>query len=249
MPLNKKMMSYSTSRTAGWLCCLPCSMTTALCCLMCCQVDTCLELSCYPCVDETLTEKAGSIASDFTSCLIETHPKLIELKRNNIWSWDPAKTIFVLFGETKWSSLLYHAIREKVLAILDAYNFGNIASTSLTKEEVKYIGKELKNAIFSKLPSAQDFYQLVVDNRIRTEDLDGYLTGALLSIINEDNFIFNELNKISDNIVTMRASRTSIAAVGLYKNSAPLAESKAVSLNDGKLQPPTYEDAMRATRH
>src|SRR5579872_2080891 len=180
MPLNKKSTSYSTTRFVGWLCCLPCTMTTALCCLMCCQAKACVELTCFPCLDETLTDKAGSIASNFTSCLIETHPKLIELK-SNPWQWDPEKSIFKFLG-TDWSHMLYSAIKEKVLAILDAYNFGNIASTSLTEEEVKYIGKELKNAIFSRLPSAQDFYKAVVENRIATKDLDGYLTGALLSI-------------------------------------------------------------------
>jgi hypothetical protein len=212
MPLVQKSITHSKAKFAAWLCCFPCTIVSALVCIACCKCGKALDCICAPCDDE-LEDKAGTVASRalFISIIGQPHEKLRALETA---AWDSASLFGIVSSMESLHDNLYLQIKQSVLNVLNAYNFNGIRSEDLTEDELGYIGDRLRNAIFNELPSKEDFEQGLQTVGIasnNTNALNGYLAGIITRIIG-GNFIYTQLNHISDEIVLKRASNALVSA-------------------------------------
>jgi len=234
MPLVEREISHSNATFVVWLCCFPCNILGALSCMVCGNCGKALQCACGPCLGGTLDENASFVASATLSTRLfeASHEKLLALRTEQ---WD-SNYLFGLAGASDAMRMeLYHNIRRSVLAIMNAYNFGVIRSNDLTEDELRFIGKKLQEAIFSQLPSKEDFERGVKASNIPSNDtagLNGYLAGLITSIIREDDFIRVQLNQISADIETKRASSALIQAQSQVSMLRGLNAGQRANVND-----------------
>ncbi len=233
MPLIEKVITHRTAHTISSLLCLPCTCISALCCLLICHCQRAVKLATIPCVDDDLADKSDVIANKITLHFPQSHPKLVALKT---LQWDAAD----LFKQTALldptNRTVYRQIRISVIDVLNRFNFGVIVSEDLTDNELKLIGDQLKEAIFSRLPSPEEFHRIVTANKIAQHDkeaLNNCLVDAIKNIIKAD-FIKDQLNIISTQIEFKRSNKHLITAtqtmfkqdnhLQLVSNSFPAAD-------------------------
>jgi hypothetical protein len=242
MALIKKTVSDARASFLAWLCCLPCRSVAAFVCLLGRQQGQAEQCACGPYADDTLESMAETITSHAISYTKQApHEKILALRTEQ---WDTTKLFDTVGILNPLHQEIYHQIKSSVLNILDTYNFGFIKSQELTPDELKVIGKKLKESIFLRLPAKEDFENLLKAEPAdaATSDIDKRnrcLVNRIKEIANND-FIHGQLNFISNDIEKCRRDHTSVTA--LLKRRQVMAAATHVLGHDA---PPVRQQLQR----
>jgi hypothetical protein len=236
MPLVEKAMSNSTADTAATVLCLPATLPLAVLC--CCRVNPIFS-------HRESKENAQKVASEVLSdgFLKEPHPKLNALKTD---AWNPCDQFALLASINDGYAMgaVKNKINLTVKHLLNCYDFNTIKSQDLTKEEIKLIGKTLRHAVFSELPSKEVFSEQLnthdLDiNTVQNDLLNGMLSQTLLDIL-EGDFIKNQFDEMAEIITAQRNSAQLMQANNLMLFSA------GAALTQGNIQ--AVQEQMIADR-
>lgn len=222
-------MSISSAQTIAFWCCFPCRLLIAIvfCLPSCGKSCRFLESDKNPAKEKA--RKIATAANDAPNVITgknlmnkDAFNKIKSLEIPKVWDpmqnfgdsqreKDSANAIILITGSNEPVQdnpmrAYLNTLEEKIFNVLDENDLGSLKSDEdFSEDEIEFIGAELQKAIFSRLPSAEEFHRAAKGHK-EPEYLDEMLAGALKKIVTQ-NFIESCLGSIGDELQKQRDAR------------------------------------------